>query len=239
MNLDGARVLVAGGAHRVGRAIALDLARGGADVVISYHSSAGPAQETCREIEALGRRAGAIQADAADPGQMAAMVEGAVEQLGALDCYVHCPSGGFEPRPPEQIDEALWDAAFDSTAKGFMFAAQAAHRHMSAGSVIIAVSDVAAMQPWRAFAAHCAAKAAQAQLMKCLALAWGKDGIRVCGVAPGPVLLPNEERGATEETALGIIGSPDDVCQAIRYLIDADFVTGANLVVDGGRVLRP
>ena len=87
--------------------------------------------------------------------------------------------------------------------------------------------------------AHCAAKAAQVQLMKCLALAWGKDGVRVCGVAPGPVLLPDEQRGATEETALGVIGSPQDVCQAIRYLLAAEFVTGQNLIVDGGRLLRP
>ncbi|HVG89652.1 MAG TPA: SDR family oxidoreductase, partial [Gaiellales bacterium] len=228
MRLEGARVLVAGGAHRVGRAIALDLAEGGADVAISYHSSAGSAEETRAAIEGLGRRTAAFRADAAVPGQMAQLVEQTVEALGGIDCYIHCPSGGFEPRSPEQIDEALWDTAVDSTAKGFMFGAQAAHRHMQAGSVIVAVTDVAAMQPWRAFAAHCAAKAAQVQLMKCLALAWGKDGVRVCGVAPGPVLLPDEQRGATEETALGVIGSPQDVCQAIRYLLAAEFVTGQN-----------
>lgn len=239
MRLAGARVLVAGGAHRVGRAIALDLAEGGADVAISYHSSAGSAEETRAAIEGLGRRTAAFRADAAVPGQMAQLVEQTVEALGGIDCYIHCPSGGFEPRSPEQIDEALWDTAVDSTAKGFMFGAQAAHRHMQAGSVIVAVTDVAAMQPWRAFAAHCAAKAAQVQLMKCLALAWGKDGVRVCGVAPGPVLLPDEQRGATEETALGVIGSPQDVCQAIRYLLAAEFVTGQNLIVDGGRLLRP
>ena len=239
MRLAGARVLVAGGAHRVGRAIALDLARAGADVVISYHSSEGPALETRAELEQLGVRTGAFRADAARPEQMAALVDRTAELLDGLDCYIHCPSGGFVPTAPELIDEELWDWALDSTAKGFMFGAQAAHRHMRSGSVIIAVTDVAAMQPWRAFAAHCAAKAAQVQLMKCLALAWGKDGIRVCGVAPGPVLLPDERRGKTEETALGVVGGPEDVSQAIRYLIEAEFVTGQNLVVDGGRLLRP
>jgi NAD(P)-dependent dehydrogenase (short-subunit alcohol dehydrogenase family) len=239
MKLDGARILVAGGAHRVGKAIAVDLARGGADVVISYHSSAGPAEQTRAEIEGLGRRAAAFQADAARPEQMSRLVDQTVEVLGGIDVYIHCPSGGFEPRAPELIDEELWDVAVDSTAKGFMFGAQAAHRHMSSGGVIIAISDVAAMQPWRAFAAHCAAKAAQVQLMKCLALAWGKDGVRVGGVAPGPVLLPDERRGATEETALGIIGSPEDVCLAVRYVIEADFFTGQNVIIDGGRLLRP
>jgi pteridine reductase len=239
VKLDGARILVAGGAHRLGRAIALDLAGGGADVVISYHSSRGPADETRAEIEQLGRRTAALQADAAVPEQMTSLVEETVGILGGIDCYVHCPSGGFVPRAPEQIDEALWDSAVDSTAKGFMFGSQAAYRHMQPGSVILAITDVAAMQPWRAFAAHCAAKAAQVQLMKCLALAWGKNGIRVCGVAPGPVLMPDEQRGATEETALGYIGSPEDVCQAIRYLLEAEFVTGQNVIVDGGRLLRP
>ena len=85
-----------------------------------------------------------------------------------------------------------------------------------------------------------AAASAQAQLVKCLALAWGGDNVRVCAIAPGPVLLPDGgSRGASEETALGRQGDPGDVAQALRYLLEADFVTGTNLVVDGGRILRP
>ena len=83
------------------------------------------------------------------------------------------------------------------------------------------------------------AKAAQAQLIKCLAAAWGQDGIRVCGVAPGPVLMPEGVAGNPDETALRRLGSPDDVAGAIRYLFEAEFVTGTILVVDGGRLLRP
>ena len=240
MRLQGARVLVAGGGHRLGAAIALDLAAAGADVAISYHSSAQAAERTGAAIEKLGVLAAVLQADASQPSQMRRLVDDATEALGGLDGYVHCPSGGFEPRDPELIDEALWDAAVDSTAKGFMFGAQAAHSHLKAnGGLILAITDVAAMQPWRAFAAHCAAKAAQVQLMKCLALSWGKDGVRVCGIAPGPVLMPDGQRGASEETALGRIGEPADVCGAVRYLFEADFATGQNLIVDGGRLLRP
>ncbi len=234
------RVLVAGGAHRVGRAIAIDLATHGADVAISYHSSEPAALETRHEIAALGRRTAALPADAADPAQMAHMVERAAEALGGLDVYVHTPSGGFVARPAEDIDEALWDTAMDTTAKGFMFAAQAAHRVMRPkGGVLVAITDVAGLQPWPAFAAHCAAKAALIHLVKTLALAWGKDGVRVCGVAPGPVLMPDGVRGSGEETALGRLGSPADVCQAVRFCIEADFATGQNVIVDGGRALRP
>jgi pteridine reductase len=238
--LNGQRILVAGGSHRVGKVIAKELAEGGADVVISYYSSAEAAAATASEIEALGRRSGAFHANAAVPSEMSALVDWAVDTLGGLDVYVHCPSGGFEPTPAVDIDEALWDVAMDSTAKGFMFAAQAMHRHMTSrpgGGVLIAITDVAGIQPWPKFAAHCAAKAALIQLMKCLAVDWGADNIRVCGIAPGPVLMPEGVRGAGEETVLGRMGTPQDVAQAVQYCIEADFVTGQNLIVDGGRML--
>lgn len=239
--LHGSRILVVGGAHRLGRAIALDLAEAGAHVAISYHSSAAAAEATRSEIAALGVRSAAFAADAASPAQMEQLIAAATAELGGLDVVVYCPSAGFEPVKPEDVSEDLWDVAVDSTAKGFMFAAQAAHRRMAAagGGVILAVTDVAGLQPWPLFTPHAAAKAAQIHLVKCLALAWGRDGVRVCGVAPGPVLLPGGERGATEETALGRVGEPADVCKAVRFCIESDFVTGTNIVVDGGRLLRP
>ena len=241
MRLIGTNVLVAGGAHRVGREIALDLARGGANVGISYHSSRDAAARTVAEIAELGVHTCSQPADASRPELMRKLVEQTAAELGGLDVYVHCPSAGFEARPAEQIDEPLWDAAMDSTAKGFMFGAQAAYRLMreSGGGVIVAITDVAGIQPWPRFAAHGAAKAAQIHLVKCLAADWGRDNVRVCGVAPGPVLMPDDVRGDSEETVLGRLGDPADVAQAVRYCIEADFFTGQNLIVDGGRILRP
>ena len=241
MNLAGARILVAGGAHRVGRAVALDLARGGANVAISYHRSRDAARRTAAEIAELGVRSAVWQADAAHPEQMAALIEQSAAELGGLDVYVHAPSGGFEPRPAIEIDEALWDESFDSTAKGFMFGAQAAFRIMreQRQGVIVAITDVAGLQPWPRFAAHAAAKAALIHLVKCLAADWGPDGVRVCGVAPGPVLMPQGVEGNPAETALHRLGDPADVAGAIRYCIDAEFFTGQELVIDGGRLLRP
>lgn len=239
--LHGSRSLVVGGAHRLGRAVALDLAQGGADVAISYHTSAHAAEATRAEIEALGVRTGAFAAEAGEPAQMAALIDTAAAGLGGLEVVVYCPSAGFEPVRPADVTEQLWDTALESTAKGFMFAAQAAHRHMAAsgGGVIVAITDVAGVQPWPLFTPHGAAKAAQIYMVKAFALAWGRDGVRVCGVAPGPVLMPDGTRGATEETALGRIGDPADVCRAVRFCVESDFVTGTNVVVDGGRVLRP
>jgi pteridine reductase len=237
----GTNALVAGGAHRVGREIALDLARGGANVGISYHSSRDAAARTVAEIAELGVHTSSQPADASRPELMRKLVEQTAAELGGLDVYVHCPSAGFEARPAEQIDEELWDAAMDSTAKGFMFGAQAAYRLMreAGGGVIVAITDVAGIQPWPRFAAHGAAKAAQIHLVKCLAADWGRDNVRVCGVAPGPVLMPAGVEGNPDETALRRLGDPADVAQAIRYCIEAEFFTGQSVVVDGGRLLRP
>jgi NAD(P)-dependent dehydrogenase (short-subunit alcohol dehydrogenase family) len=244
METAGARVLVAGGAHRVGRAVALDLAGAGAHVAISYHTSAEAAERTRADIEALGVRTGAFFAEAANPASMTALVGSTRDALGGVDVYVHAPSGGFVPRAPEDVDEALWAAAVDSTAKGFLFGAQAAYRHMrdAGGGVIVALGDVAATQPWPKFAPHCAAKAAQAMLVKCLAAAWGRDRVRVAAVAPGPVLMPEHlgpesSRNAAAETALGVLGDPRHVAQAVRFLIECDYATGQSVAVDGGRLL--
>ena len=100
------------------------------------------------------------------------------------------------------------------------------------------IEDVAAYQPWPSFAAHCAAKAAQAMLTRVLARALAPE-VRVCGVAPGPVAVePGREDRRAAETLLGRIGTPDDVAAAVAYLAEADFVTGSSLVVDGGRLLQ-
>jgi pteridine reductase len=98
------------------------------------------------------------------------------------------------------------------------------------------VEDVAAYQPWPSFAAHCAAKAAQAMLTRVLARALAPE-VRVCGVAPGPVAVDAEQEDRrAAETLLGRVGSPDDVAEAVMYLVRADFVTGTTIVVDGGRL---
>ena len=162
-----------------------------------------------------------------------------MEGLGGLDLLVNAAGEGFAPKPFEELDEADWDAAFGATAKGSFFVTQAATPHLrgSRGCVVM-IEDVAAYQPWPAFAAHSAAKAAQAMLTRVLARTLAPE-VRVCGIAPGPVAIERgqEERRAAE-TLLGRIGSPDDVADAVVYLAGASFVTGTTLVVDGGRSLQ-
>ena len=196
-----------------------------------------------RRLEAEGWQvvaAGRADGDVSRPDEARALVERSVQQLGSgLDLLVNAAGEGFAPKPFEEVDEADWDAAFGATAKGSFFVTQAAAPALrEARGCVVMIEDVAAYQPWPAFAAHSAAKAAQAMLTRVLARALAPE-VRVCGVAPGPVAIERgqEERRAAE-TLLGRVGSPDDVAEAVLYLAGASFVTGTTLVVDGGRSLK-
>ena len=163
----------------------------------------------------------------------------AVDELGGLELLVNAAGEGFAPKPVEEVTEADWDAAFGATAKGSFFVTQAAAKHLRAtGGCVVMIEDVAAYQPWPSFAAHCAAKAAQAMLTRVLARALAPD-VRVCGVAPGAVAVPPDQVARrAAETLLGRIGAPEDIAEAVLYVAGADFVTGTTLVVDGGRLLQ-
>jgi len=196
-----------------------------------------------RRLEAEGWQvvaAGRADGDVSRPDEARALVERAVEELGSgLDLLVNAAGEGFTPKPFEEVDEADWDAAFGATAKGSFFVTQAAAPALrEARGCVVMIEDVAAYQPWPAFAAHSAAKAAQAMLTRVLARALAPE-VRVCGVAPGPVAIePGQEERRAAETLLGRVGSPDDVAEAVLYLAGASFVTGTTLVVDGGRSLK-
>src|SRR6476659_10005853 len=212
------RALITGGTGRVGAAIAARLERDGWSVLA----------------------AGRADGDLAQVAQARALVARAVEELGGLDLLVNAAGEGFLPKPLEELDERDWDAAFGATAKGSFFVTQAAAPHLRASrGCVVMIEDVAAYQPWPSFAAHSAAKAAQAMLTRVFARALAPE-VRVCGIAPGPVAVePSQEERRAGETLLGRVGSPDDVAEAVLYLAGATFVTGTTLVVDGGRSLNP
>ena len=212
------RALVTGGTGRLGSAIAGRLDREGWSVFA----------------------AGRADGDVAEVEQARALVARAVERLGGLDLLVNAAGEGFAPKPLDELDEADWDAAFGATAKGSFFVSQAAAPHLRASrGCIVMLEDVAGYQPWPSFAAHSAAKAAQARLTRALARALAPE-VRVCGVAPGPVAVePGQEERRATETLLGRIGSPEDIAGAVVYLVGAGFVTGSTLFVDGGLSLNP
>jgi pteridine reductase len=211
------RALVTGGTGRVGSAIA----------------------ERLRAEEWSVVAAGRADGDLAGAEAAHRLVSRAADELEGLDLLVNAAGEGFVAKPIDEVSEADWDAAQGATAKGSFFVTQAAAAHLrEARGVVVMIEDVAAYEPWPSFAAHCAAKAAQAMLTRVFARALAPD-VRVCGVAPGPVAVePGQEERRAEETLLGRVGSPDDVAEAVLYLAGASFVTGTSLVVDGGRLLQ-
>jgi pteridine reductase len=209
--------LVTGGTGRVGRVVADRL------------------REKDFDVLAAGRRDG----DVSKPAEARALVERCAAERGGLDLLVNAAADGFWPRPVEELTEADWDAAFGAVAKGSFFVTQAAAPHLrrSELGLVVMLEDVASFQPWASFPAHCAAKAAQAMLTRVLAKALGPE-IRVCGIAPGTVATePGQAERRAAETLLGRIGTPEDVADAVVYLLGAGFVTGSTIVVDGGRLI--
>ncbi len=242
MEIDGRVALVTGAGTRVGRVIALALGRAGMRVGVHYAGSEKGARETADEIVAMGSDARTLPGDLTDPATAPRLVEHTAKVFGSLDVLVN--SAAVMLRTP--VGEVLvedWDAMFALNLRAPFFLAQAAARAMrDHGGVIVNIADLAAFEAWRGYIPHSITKAGIIQMTRGLAHALAPK-IRVNAIAPGSVLLPE---GWTQEqadklvatTPLGRIGSPEDVAQAVLYLLSADYVTGETIIVDGGRHIR-
>lgn len=232
------RALVTGGAVRVGRAVVEALVGAGYRVGVHYHESRSEAEELVGRLQAGGHRAAAFGADLRKPEEIEALFGAVEDELGGLDLLVN--NAALFPRtPPDRATPGEWDEVFALNARApFLCAREAAEIMGQAGGAVVNVADVAAFEAWPSYAPYAASKAALVSLTRSLALAWAPR-VRVNAVAPGPVLLPEdadeEERArARESTALGRIGRPEDVAEAVLYLAGAEFVTGEVIRVDGG-----
>jgi pteridine reductase len=238
-------VLVTGAAKRVGAAIARRLHEAGFDLVIHHRASPVEAAELAAELES--RRAGSalvVQAELGDSAALPGLVDAAIARFGRLDALVNNASA-FHPTPIGSASENDWNALIDSNAKGPFFLAQAAAPHLrAAGGAIVNLVDVYGERPLSEHTIYSMAKAANAMLVKSLAIELGPQ-VRVNGVSPGAILWP--ESGKTEDakqamlakTALKRVGSPEDIAEAVRWLLqDARYTTGQIIAVDGGRLLN-
>ena len=242
MELDGRVALVTGAGTRVGRVIALALGRAGMRVGVHYSTSEKGARQTADEIVAGGSQARTLPGDLTDPATGPRLIEHTHKVFGGLDVLIN--SAAVMLRTP--VGEVLvedWDAMFALNLRAPFFLSQAAARVMEKhGGAIVNIADLAAFETWRGYVPHAITKAGVVQMTRSLAHALAPK-IRVNAVAPGPVLLPE---GWTQEqadklistTPLGRLGSPEDVAQAVLYLLNADYVTGETIIVDGGRHVR-
>lgn len=234
--------LVTGGAVRLGRAISLALAEKGYRLVIHYNSSAGPAEGLREEIVGRGGEAAIIGADLSRGDEVRRLAEEAVAAFGGIDLLVNNASV-FPPERLEQTGEELWDHTLAVNLKApFFLIRHLAPTLRERGGVVINLADLAGMQAWAAYAAHAVSKAGLIHLTKVAARNLAPE-VRVNAIAPGTVLPPEDlDEAEIAELArrapLKRNGSPGDVVRALLYLLEADFVTGETLVVDGGRLLR-
>jgi len=240
--LAGRCVLITGGAKRIGAATARALHAAGASIVVHYHRSAQAAQDLVAEL--LAARAGsayAVAADLLDVGALPGLVQRALERYGRLDVLVNNAST-FYPTPLGTITSAQFEDLVGTNLRAPLFLSQAAAPALRAAEgLIINMVDIHAQRPLKAHPVYSAAKAGLLMLTKSLARDLGPQ-IRVNGIAPGPVMWPERTMDETlkaeiiGKTALKRPGSPDDVARtALFFAVDAPYVTGQVIAVDGGR----
>lgn len=234
--------LVTGGAVRVGRAITAALAEQGMRVVVHYHSSSDAAQELVATLRRGGTEAVAIGADLSSGGEVERLAREAAAAFGGIDVLVNNASV-FPAERLEETDEALWDHTQAVNLKApFLLVRHLAATLRERRGVVVNLADLAGMQAWDGYAAHAVSKAGLIHLTRVAARSLAPE-VRVCAIAPGTVLPPEEMddeqvRHLAQRAPLKRNGSPDDVIRALLYLLEAEFVTGEVLVVDGGRRLR-
>jgi len=234
--------LVTGGARRVGKAIALALARSGARVVITYNTSAEEAAATVAAIERSGGQAAAVQCDQRDLNAIDRLFDRLRLEHARLDILVN-NAAIMERQPVLDITPDDWSRVIDTNLRGPFFVAQRAAQWMldTGGGVIVNIADLSALHSWPSYLTHTISKSGIVAMTQGLALALAPS-IRVNAIAPGMIMKPDEwsdERWAKLIAALPLQreGTPDEVAEAVLYCVRSEFMTGQTIVIDGGRSL--
>lgn len=241
--VQGKTVLITGGARRIGAAIARRLHAAGANLMLHYRSSSGDAQQLQKELDAVRPQSVAlVKADLLDLGQLPGIVDQTLARFSRLDALVNNASSFFLT-PMGGITRDAWEDLIGTNLRAPLFLSQAAAPALrqTRGS-IVNITDIHADRPLLDYAVYSIAKAGLSGLTRSLAQELGPE-VRVNAVAPGPILWP-EDTSFDDEARQRIIahtllkreGTPDDIATAVRYLIvDAAYVTGETINVDGGR----
>lgn len=241
--LDGRVVLITGSARRVGAAIARRLHGAGANVMLHYKASQADAHKLKQELDGLRPGSAAtLQADLLQVAGLAEIVKSVVARFGRLDVLVNNASS-FYATPFGEITEDHWDDLIGTNLKAPLFLSQAAAPFLRRGNgAIVNIVDIHAERPLKNYAAYSVAKAGLVALTRVLARELGPE-VRANAIAPGPVLWPEDgsfdelaRQRVVSHTLLKRAGEPEDIAKAAHYLVvDAPYVTGQVIAVDGGR----
>ena len=235
--LTGKTALVTGAAKRIGREVALTLARAGADVAITFQHSAADAEQTLADLRATGANCLALPMNVADEASVQASVVAAVSAFGSLDLLIN-NAGTFETAPLEDITAAQWDAMFATNTRGPFLVAKAAYPSLkSARGRIVNIGSLGGLHPWATHAHYCTSKAALHMLSQTMAKAWAPE-ISVNCVAPGMIVIDQLDEAYesfARKTPMQRNGTSADVAAAVLFFATCpSFITGQLLAVDGG-----
>lgn len=253
--VSGKNAMVTGAGGGIGRATARKFSAEGANVVVSDINSTG-GEETVQLIKADGGKAIFIQADCSKSDDIDALINGAVEEYGSLDCV--CNNAGIEGEIAPFAEQTIqnYDAIMNVNARGMFLCLRAEIREMltSDGGAIVNLASIAGLIGFAGLAPYTASKHAVNGLTKNAAVEYGKDGIRVNSICPGGIdtrmldSLAEQATGGTQSSQemmaplhpLGRIGTPEEVAELIVWLCSdrASFITGANIPIDGGYVAQ-
>jgi NAD(P)-dependent dehydrogenase (short-subunit alcohol dehydrogenase family) len=250
MRLKNKAAIVTGGASGIGQAACILLARDGADVAV-VDIDFGGAKGTVAKVEAEGRRGLAIKTDVSKLSEVQTMIDRAVDEFGHIDVLIN-NAGTLESVNVIDLTEAQWRKELGVLLDGPFFVAQAVGRHMIEKGIKGAIVNTASLSSFIAFegsATYCASKAGVHLLTKVMAIEWAKHGIRVNCVSPGYVETamikdyiadPATRAAWQSEIPLGRFAKPEDIAKMMVVLAtdEAGYVTGTNLFVDGGRMIR-
>ena len=236
--LHGKSALVSGGARRIGREIALALAKAGADVAISYRTSLAQAMQTASEIEALGCRALAVECDVRSEASVRSAIAATTARFGRLDLLIN-NAAVFESAALDRISLEQWDTVFETNTRGPFLVAREAIEHLRAAhGRIINIGSLGGIRAWAGHAHYCASKAALHMLTQAMARAFAPQ-VSVNCIAPGWIDLDDQPgddaRRIAAKTPMQRNGTAQDVAQAVLFFATGpSFITGQVLAVDGG-----
>jgi 3-oxoacyl-[acyl-carrier protein] reductase/pteridine reductase len=236
--LSGKSALVTGGARRIGRAIALSLAQAGADVTITYRSSASDAEETIQQMRNLGRKAQALACDVRSETEVREVVSKTAAFHGRIDLLIN-NAAIYEAAPLDQMTVEQWDRMFETNTRGpFLFAREALPHLRAVSGRIVNLGSLGGLNAWPTHGHYCASKSAVHMLTQVMAKAWAPS-IAVNCVAPGWIDQNDkgEEMAAhyAAKTPMRRNGTAEDIAEAVLFFAaQASFVTGQILTVDGG-----